>query len=462
MKDQAEQMGEKPILRLLIKFSLPSMVGMIIQAVYYTVDRIFIGQSVGSLGIAATTITSPIMMMGFALAMLISVGGSALASIRLGEQKMQDAEKVLGTAFILLAIAGVLLTGLGQIFLRPLLVLIGASEGILPFAMAYMRLYLVGLAFMPIVFGLNNFVRAEGNPRLAMVYMVVGAILNIILDYVLIIELNMGMRGAGLASVLAQAVSSALVLHYYFGGSSLLKIRRANFRPEWPIIGRILAIGAAPFAMMVIDSVMIVVWNLQLGIYGGDLSISVMGILSSISMFLGMPVFGLSQGAQPLFGYNYGAVKLARVKKILLLTALNATLVTVIGFLVAFLFPSQLITIFNRSDSSLIEAGVPAMRIYFAAMPLMGFMIVVSNYFQAVGKARSAMILILVRTVLLQAPAILVFPLFFGLTGIWMSSPISMFGASLVTGIWLWFENRELNRRLMVEREQITAHTERT
>lgn len=439
-------MGEKTVLRLLIKFSLPSIAGMLVQAVYYTADRIFIGQALGPLGIAGMTVSFPITMIGFGLMMLISTGGTALISIGLGEQDIDRAEKVLGISIVLFVCSSLAFTIVGSIFLDPLLTLVGASETILPYAREYVQIMLLGTVFTGLGFGMNSFLRGEGNPRIAMVIMMIGAVLNIILDAIFILGLGMGMKGAAIAAVIAQSTSSSLALYYFLSGKSLLKIYLRNFRPHWDIISRILAVGAAPFAMMLIDSVMSSIWNRQLGTYGGDLAISIMGIIASINLFFGMPLFGLSQGSQPLLGFNYGAQKIDRVKKTLLLTIIIATTISVVGFLVAFSFPVQLIRVFNRDSEALVELGVGAMRIFFLSLPFMGFNTIASNYFQAVGKAKQALFLIISRTVLLQFPAILILPYFVGLNGVWLSSPISMLGAALLTGLWLGFEMRSLNR----------------
>jgi putative MATE family efflux protein len=241
--DPAAQMGETSVLRLLSKFSLPAMIGMIVQAVYYTTDRIFLGQALGPLGIAGITITFPITMIGFAVAMLISVGATSLISIRLGERKKEEAEKILGMALVLLISGGLILTVLGLLFLDPLLLLVGASPGILPYAREFMQISLWGLVFTFIVFGMGNFIRGEGNPKAAMIYMVIGSVMNIILDYVLIFECRMGMAGAAFANIIAQGLSSVLILHYFFSGAGLLKIHKGHFRVRFTITQKIFAIS---------------------------------------------------------------------------------------------------------------------------------------------------------------------------------------------------------------------------
>jgi len=453
--DQARQMGEKPVLGLLAKFSLPSITGMSVQALYYAADRIFIGRALGPLGIAGMTVSFPVTMVGFGLMMLIGTGGTALVSIRLGEEKTDQAEKVLGISILLFVCSSLVFAAIGIVFLDPLLTLAGATEAILPYAREYLQIMLPGTVFTGLGFGMNGFLRGEGNPKGAMVIMIIGAVLNIILDAVFIFGFGMGMRGVAIAAVLAQASSSALAFRYFVSGRSLLSIRLRNFRPRWNIVSRITAVGLAPFAMMLIDSVMATIWNRQLGTYGGDMAIAIMGIIASINLFFGMPIFGLSQGSQPLLGFNYGAQHIGRVKRTLLLSIIVATAISVLGFAIAFAFPAELIRLFSRSSEPLVELGVNAMRIYFLSLPFMGYSVVASNYFQAVGKAKQAVFLIVARSALLMVPAILILPYYMGLNGVWLSSPLSMTGAALLTGVWQWFEMRSLNRR---RRELAMAH----
>jgi putative MATE family efflux protein len=419
---------------------------MIVNALYNLVDRIFIGLGVGALGIAGATVGFPVMLVQMAFGMLIGMGAGALVSIRLGEKKKDEAERIVGNALTLLVGISLVLSAAGLIWLRPLLILFGASPAILPYAVDYLSVILMGSVFMGVGFGLNNFIRAEGNPRIAMVTMLIGAVLNTILDPIFIFWFKMGVRGAAIATVISQAVSAAWVLAYFLRGRSLLKLHVANLKVDRALLVRILAIGSAPFAMQLAASVLNAILTRQLQFYGGDLAISAMGIVYSVAMMILMPIFGLNAGSQPLIGYNFGARRPDRVKKTLGLTIAVATVFVLIGFAVVQLFPAALIRLFNRDNAELASIGVTALRTFMAMLPVVGFQIAAANYFQAVGKPRPAMLLSLSRQVLLLIPAILILPRFFGLRGIYLAGPVSDLGSALLTGLWLWMEIRMLGR----------------
>ncbi len=445
--DRSKRMGRGSIPRLLLTFSAPAIVGMMVQALYTVVDRIFVGQAVGTLGIAGIGVSFPFMLILLAFGMLIGYGGTALVSIRLGEQKKDEAERVLGNATVLLAGAAILLTAVGLALLTPLLRLFGASEQILPYARDYLQIIVLGCVFQVIGFGLNAMIRGEGNPRMAMITMLIGALLNMALDPIFLFGFGWGMRGAAAATVIAQAVSALWVLSYFRGGSSLLALHVRNLRLRWSICVPILAIGSPIFAMQIAGSALNAIMNHQLLIHGGDLAISVMCIIHAVVMFIAMPIFGLNQGAQPIIGYNYGALRFDRVKRTLQTAIVAASGTTCAGFLVVMFFPAQLVWLFNRDDPALVQLGIHAMRICLAMLPIVGFQIVSASYFQAVGKPKQAMFLSLSRQVLLLIPAILILPHFFGLDGVWAAIPTADLGSSILTGTWLAFELRHLRRR---------------
>jgi putative MATE family efflux protein len=445
--DRSQVMGEGSIPRLLLKFSVPAIVGMLVNALYNVVDRIFIGLGVGPLGIAGATVGFPIMIVQMAFGMLIGMGATALVSIRLGEKKQEEAERILGNAFSLLVLISLVLMAAGLVWLRPLLALFGASPAILAQGYDYVSVILTGSVFMGVGFGMNGFIRAEGNPRMAMLTMLIGAVLNTLLDPLFIFVFRMGVRGAAIATVISQAVSAAWVLSYFLGGRSLLRIRLPNLKISREIAGRIVAIGFAPFAMQLAASVLNALLTRQLQRFGGDLAIAAMGIFFSLNMLILMPVFGINQGAQPLIGYNYGARRFDRVKQTLRIAIAAATAVVMVGFAVVELFPASLIRLFSRDSAELTAIGVTAIRICLATLPIVGFQIVAASYFQAVGKPRQAMLLMLSRQVLLLIPAILFLPRFFGLLGIYYAVPLADLGSALLTGTWLWLEIRKLGRQ---------------
>jgi Na+-driven multidrug efflux pump len=275
--------------------------------------------------------------------------------------------------------------------------------------------------------------------------MLIGALLNLLLDPLFIFVFGWGIEGAAWATVVSMFVSAAWVLWYYIGGKSLLKIRFKNLVLKQPVVLSIVALGSAPFAMQIAASAVQTLLNNQLSVYGGDLAISAMGVVFSILMLFLMPIFGINQGAQPIIGYNYGARQFDRVKKAYLLASIAATIMTTTGFLVAFIFPTFIISIFNKGDAQLIEMGSRAMRIFLLMFPIVGFQVVSANYFQAIGKPRHAMVLSLSRQVLLLIPCLFILPRFWGLDGVFASGPVSDVGSSLLTGLLLLFEFRKLD-----------------
>lgn len=449
--EHSRQLGEEKVSKLLVKFSVPAITGMMVNALYNVVDRIFVGQGVGKDAIAGITIGFPIMIVIMAFGMLIGLGATSLISIRLGEHNKAEAERIVGNGMALLVGTSLILTVLGLLFLDPLLVCFGASPQVLPYAKTYLQIILYGAVFQGIGFGMNNFIRAEGNPKTAMATMLIGAIINTALDPLFIYTFKMGIAGAAWATIISMAVSAGWVLYYYLSKQSALKLHWGNLRPSPAITRKILAIGSAPFAMQLAASGLTLVLNRLLVKYGGDVAVSAMGIVNSIVMLIAMPVFGINQGAQPIIGYNYGARQFDRVKKALKLAGIAASLITTLGFLVVQLFPRLIIMLFNR-ESDLVELGAYALRTFTIFLPIIGFQIVGANYFQATGKPRQAMILSLSRQVLLLFPALLLLSKYFGLKGVFMAGPVSDLLSSIITGSWLYYELKHLDRRHLESR----------
>ncbi|KNF07771.1 MATE efflux family protein [Gottschalkia purinilytica] len=444
--DRSKQLGEESIGKLLINFSIPAIVGMVVNAVYNIVDRIFIGRFIGDMGLAGVVIAYPIMLIIMAFAMLIGFGATSLISIKLGEGKQDEAESILGNAFTLMIIFPLVLTAVGLFFLDDILVLFGASKNVLPYAEQYLSIILIGAVFQTIGFGMNNFIRSEGNPKVAMGTMLVGAIINTILDPILISVVGLGIKGAALATILAQLASAIWVLYYFFSGNSLLKVRKPYLKLKSKLVSNILALGSAQFAIQLANSLIILLFNRALIRHGGDLAISAYGIINSISTMILMPIFGINQGSQPIVGYNYGARKYDRVKKTLKLSITGATIIVLIGFAVSMLFPEQLVSLFSKGNKELTKLASNGMRLFFLMYPVIGFQIVASNYFQATGKPKQALFLSMSRQVIVLIPAILILPNIFGLNGIWAAGPTADFLASLLTGTFLILDLKNLDR----------------
>lgn len=442
---RTEQIETETIPKLLLRFSLPAIVGLLVNALYNIVDSIFVGRGVGKMGLAAVTVSFPIVTTFIAFIMLIGMGGTALISIRLGEKNEDEAEKIIANALVLFLIIGLSLTIFGLIFIDPILTLFGASSDLLPLARDYLRIILIGSTFLAVGTGMNNFIRGEGNPKTAMNTMVIGTITNIILDYVFIFIFNWGIKGAALATIISYGVTSTWVLYYFLSGSSVLKIHIKNLRLSRPIIRSILIMGFPTFILQVSGSIQQLILNRNLAFYGGDTALAVIGIIMSITTFLVMPAMGISQGAQPIIGYNHGAKNLGRVKSTLKLSILAATFIVTLGYMVSRLWPAQLIGLFNK-DPQLIEQGIHAMRIFFKFIPLVGLQMISSSYFQAVGKPNQATLLGLSRQVLIFIPLLLILPRYWGLEGVWWSAPFSDLGAFILTGLWLWHEIKQLGK----------------
>ena len=443
---QTRQLGEDSIGKLLFKFSLPATVGTFVNSLYNVVDRIFIGQGVGPDGLAAAMIAFPIMMMVMAVGMLIGFGSNTLISIKLGERDSKSAEQLLGQALFLFAAFSVIFTALGLIYLVPLLKLFGASEAVLPLAKEYTSIILIGVLFHMISFGANNFIRGEGNPRVAMITMIIGAGANIILDPIFIFGLHMGMRGAALATIIAQALSALWVVYYYFSGKSVLKVRRHFVKLDKKLTKRVIVVGSPLFVMNFANVFVFAFVNNALKTYGGDIAIAAMGVIFTIYTINFMPIIGISQGVQPIIGYNHGAKNYARVKSALLTAIKIVTVFGIVATLLVMLFPKFTFMPFSRGDSDLIPLGTHAIRIIMTIFPFVGFMVLCSNYFQATARPQISLFLSMLRQLIILIPCVLILPRFIGLDGIWFSFPISAIVAFATTLIFFSREMFKLNK----------------
>lgn len=430
-------LGVEKVSRLLWRFSIPAIIGMVVNALYNVVDRIYIGNApgLGANGLAGITIGFPIMIILLSIGILFGVGGATLFSMKLGAGEAEEAELALGNAFSLLLISGVLFMVLGQVFLSPLLAAFGASPQVLPYAIGYMRIIFWGAVFQIVSIGLNNFLRADGQPKLAMVTMFMGAGVNIILDPVFIYVFDMGMAGAALATILSQFISMVWILTYFFSKRSHHPIRLKNMVLKWGTAIRITALGLPNFLLQLGNSVLNVVLNMTLLNYGGDIAVSGMGIVNSIQTILLMPITGLVQGAQPIVSFNFGAKKFNRVRETQKYAILIATTIVGIGWLATRIIPEPLVRLFN-SEPELLAFGTQALQTWFLGLPIIGFQIVASNFFQATGRTRSAIFLTLTRQIILLIPAILLFSQTWGMAGLLHAAPFSDAAAGLLTAVF--------------------------
>lgn len=435
--EAANPLGTEKISKLLWRFSIPAIIGMVVNALYNVVDRIYIGHApgLGANGLAGITIGFPIMIILLSIGILFGVGGATLFSMKLGEGKSEEAELALGNAFSLLVFSGLLFMVMGHLFLSPVLSAFGASEQVLPFAMSYMRIIFSGAVFQIVSIGLNNFLRADGQPKLAMITMFMGAGVNIILDPVFIYVFDMGMAGAAFATILSQFISMVWILSYFLSKRSHHQIQVKNMAIKAHVATRITALGMPNFLLQLGNSVLNVVLNMTLLNYGGDIAVSGMGIVNSIQTILLMPITGLVQGAQPIISFNFGAKKFKRVKETQKYAILVATIIVCLGWLATRIMPEQLVRMFNN-EPELLTFGAKALQIWFLCLPIIGFQIVASNFFQATGRTRSAIFLTLTRQIILLIPAILLFSQMWGMDGLLHAAPFADAGAGLLTGVF--------------------------
>ena len=443
---RTNRLGEYPVGKLLLEFSLPAIVAMIANALYNVVDSIFVGRGVGPLALTAVTIALPIMIVLMAFGMLIGIGATALISMKLGQQRRDEAEQILGTAFALAVVLGIVITVILLLVLDPLLKFLGATPAVFDYAKQFSTIILLGTTFQFISFGVNNVIRAEGNPMISMATMLFSAGVNIILNPLFIFVLHLGVKGSALATVSTQLMVSGYILYHFTAGHSNLKLYRKNFKIPAELLKKIISIGLSPFLLQLAASVTLFIFNNTLLNYGGVMAVAAMGVINRTTMMLLMPIFGINQGAQPIIGYNFGAKKYDRVKKTLRLAAFAATMVCVAGFIAVEVFSHQIIGLFNK-DKDLIFIGTRGIRIFLIMLPMVGIQVVITNYFQSVGKASSAILLSLTRQVLLLIPLVLILPSFFGLDGIWIAGPTADFTSSMIAIIFLIREFRYLQNK---------------
>ncbi|WP_338586835.1 MATE family efflux transporter [Clostridium baratii] len=443
--NKQKRLGEEPILKLLLSFSIPAIVGMVVNTLYNIIDRMYIGriEGIGPLALTGVGITMPIMTIILAFGMLVGIGTAARVSLKLGEHNKDSAEEHLGNAFTLIIIISIAITILGLMFLDPILGVFGASENTEIYARQYMQIIFIGTIVNMLSFGLNHSIRSDGSPKVAMLSMLIGAITNIILDPVFIFGFGMGVRGAAIATVISQILTTVWILQYFTVGKSIIKLKMNNLKLKLPIIISIFSIGMSPFSMQLAASVVQVLANNSLKEYGGDLAIGAMTIISSVSMIFLMPIFGINQGSQPIIGYNYGAKQYDRVKETVKYGAIAATIIVVIGWIITQSAPQVLIAIFNN-DPELVGIATNGIKIYLFMMPLVGFQVISSNYFQSIGKAKISMFLSLLRQVILLIPCILILPKIFELNGIWLSGAVCDGLSSLITGIIFFYSVKKL------------------
>jgi putative MATE family efflux protein len=430
-----EELQDTNVGRLMFKYFIPAFVGVIINALYNIVDRVFIGQGVGATALSGISIIYPIMLIMMGFSMLIGIGTGVYVSINMGKKDLDKAEKTLGTGFVLMLVVSVVIMALIYFFKEPVLRSFGATDETFQYANDYLNIIVAGIVFQVVGFSLNNVIRAEGNARIAMLSMIISAGTNIVLDPIFIFWLDMGVKGAAWATIISMFILMVWVVAHFRGSKAVVKLRNKNIRIDNRILVEILAIGMAPFTMQVANSLVHGLLNQRLIEFGGDLAVGAMGIINSVNSLVIMTIVAINMAAQPIIGFNYGAKSVPRVKEALRISIVAATLVMVIAFIVIEAVPGYLVRIFNSDSAELYNIAVHGVKLVILAYPVIGFQVVASNFFQAVGKAKIAMLATLLRQVIGLIPLIFLLPEFFGITGIWLAYPV----ADAITAVAVWF-----------------------
>lgn len=451
IEKQQNPLGYEPVQKLLAQFALPAVISMLVSAVYNIVDQIFIGQGVGFLGNAATTVSFPIVTIMLSISTLLGAGGSAYAAIKLGEKREEEAERTLGNVFMLLLAAGVLLAAVGLIFLDPILHLFGATSQNLEYSRDYASIILIGAPFNMLSVGLSNMARTDGNPRLSMYSMVIGCALNTVLDPIYIFIFGWGVKGAAIATITSQ-ILSAVVLTVYFLSRGKMRLRRANLRPAGHICKTVIALGVSSCITQLASTILQIAMNNSLVYYGnqspvgGDIALSAMGIVVKVSAILIAVDIGIGIGSQPILGFNRGANQPRRIKQTYRIAVTMATIVSTTGWLVCILAPQLLLRLFGSGGQLFTDFAVKCMRIFMFGVFCSGFQIVTTSYFQATGQPLKASALSMLRQLILLIPLILVLPPFMGLDGILYAGPIADITAGILVFCFAVHEMRRLDR----------------
>lgn len=438
------RLATDPIGPLLVNMAVPAMIAMGVNALYNLVDTIFVGRIVGPLGIGGIGIAFPMQIAVLAVALLVGIGSASVISRSLGAGDADKAAAVLGNAVVMILIAVAFVAIAGLLFLDALLGALGATDALRPYAREYLTVILPGSPFIAMAIVSNHLVRSEGNSRRAMRIMLVGAGLNIVLDPIFIYVLDLGVRGAAIATVIAQAVSFGYAAAFYLSGTSSINVGLRHIRLTPAIAGEVFAIGAASFVRQISQSLFVIVTNNALRSFGDEIAISAFGVINKLLIFSLMPLVGIAQGFQPIAGYNYGAGNMARVREAVRYASVAAISIALFYFAVVMVFPRTVFGVFT-TDPALLSTGATALRIVSLAIALVGLQIVGSVFFQSVGMAGPALILGLLRQAILLIPLVLILPRFLGVLGVWWSFPIADAVAAAVTVTWLRYEMRKLH-----------------
>lgn len=450
MQQKTQALQTEKISTLLFRLALPAIMAQVINVLYNIVDRIYIGNipDIGAVALTGVGICFPILIIISAFSAFVGMGGAPLAAIKLGEKDQEGAEKILGNSVIMLLCISLVLTVVFLIFGEPLLMLFGASANTVGYGKAYLNIYLLGTVFVQLSLGLNSFITTQGFARTAMTSVLVGAVTNIILDPIFIFGFNMGVEGAALATIISQALSACWVLSFLLGKKSTLKIRRKNLKLERKIVYSSLALGSAPFIMQSTESLVQIVFNVSLLHYGNDLYVGSMTIILSVMQLITLPLSGLSQGAQPIISYNYGAKNADRVKETFKYLIITSLTFSTLACLVCQFFPGVLVSVFSK-DTELLLLAEKGLRIFMVGIFAFGAQQACQGTFLALGQAKISAFLAMLRKIILLIPLAIVLPMFMGVNGIYLAEAVADVMAAAVTVCFFAYNfKRILSRRI--------------
>ncbi|WP_392565473.1 MATE family efflux transporter [Utexia brackfieldae] len=450
-----DNLANEKLSKLFWRYALPAIVGTVVNTLYNIIDGIFIGHWVGKSALSALGAVLPIMNLSAAIGMLVGVGSASRISIALGQKNHQIAEEIAGTSFILTLLLSGSVAILLLVFLKPVLMFVGASDVTYPYARDFLQIFLPGGLFLTLCFNFNNMMRACGYPFKAMITMLISVVANIILAPLFILVLGWGMRGAAIATIISMVISFVFVMQHFINKKSDIRLRRKNLKLRFDIAKSILSIGLAPFILVLTSSAVVVLINFQLHHYAqisqisGDDAIAAYSNANRLILFVAMIVIGLTQGMQPIIGYNYGAKNLQRVTNTLFYTIKVATVMTFLGFLVSFFFSKTLVALFS-SDPDIVALSATALRYVTLGFTFIGFQIVATSFFQCIGMPKQAILLSLSRQVLLLIPALWLLPMFIGFNGVWLAAPIADTLSAVITAFLLYYQLKCFHQRFKV------------
>lgn len=450
------ELGTKPVGQLLMQYSIPAIIAMTAASLYNIVDRIFIGQGCGAMAISGLTVTFPFMNLSGAFGAAIGVGSSTLISVKLGQKEYSTAQNIFGNSLTLNLIVGITFSAICLAFLDPMLRLFGATDETLPYAREYMEIILLGNVISQFYFGMNALLRSASKPKIAMAATIFTVACNAVLDPIFIYTLGLGIRGAAYATILSQAIALCWQCYVFSNKNEFLHFKRGIYKLKWNLVKNITAIGISPFSMNACACLVVIFINNSLVRYGGNYAVGAYGIGNSIVFIFIMITMGLNQGMQPITGYNFGAKKYSRMMKVLNYTMICATVITTLGWITAEAFPEICVRLFTN-DQELTHIAVRGLRINAMLLPIVGYQMVITNFFQSIGKAKISIFLSLSRQLLFLIPSIIILPRFFGVDGVWASLPLSDFAAALFAA---WFMIVYLNR-FRKDRQMAEANEER-